>query len=253
MIEEDFINKIFPQKCGDNLLVIEKTNEKVSKSSLYRCKFLNKICEVKALKQHIKTGSVANYLIPSVCSIGYLGLGKYNKKDYKCIYSIWIHLLQRCYDIKCDRYKVYGNKFITVCEEWHNFQNFASWYENNIKWNTENYKLELDKDILCNVLHKDIKIYSPETCLLIPEELNVFLTGDTKNCGLNFINNKYYPNIQFNKERKYLGVFSSFKEAKQVYAEEKYKIWVDLINKYLIPNNLKEILLKYDFNWSWIN
>ena len=49
------IGKEFPQKCGDSLLVLEKTNKKDrSGHYFYRCQFLNYPCEVLALKGSIE-------------------------------------------------------------------------------------------------------------------------------------------------------------------------------------------------------
>ena len=36
----EFINKIWPQNCGDSLKIIEKTNIKKNNGFLFRCKFI---------------------------------------------------------------------------------------------------------------------------------------------------------------------------------------------------------------------
>ena len=106
--------------------------------------------------------------------IGYIGDGKYksrdeNKKKTKA-YNTWGHMLRRCYD------PYYLNEHPTyrdciVCEEWHNFQNFAKWfYENYYECNDE--QMQLDKDILI----KGNKIYSPNTCILVPKRINSLFT-----------------------------------------------------------------------------
>jgi len=81
-------------------------------------------------------------------------------------------MLRRCYDPKSHiKHPTYKN--VTVCKEWHNFQVFAEWFEAQHK--EEWY--ELDKDLLS----RDNKIYSPETCLLIPCSLNSFLPNSQTN------------------------------------------------------------------------
>lgn len=244
--EESFISKIYPQKCGDDLKILRKTDIKYkSNSYLYECEFLKYPCKVLAYKNHILQGQVYNYLYPSVCNKGYLGIGIYNKNNCQNIYNIWYCILSRCYNKKDKNYKNYGIKGITICEKWLNFQNFAAWYEENSSWNINNYKLDLDKDILANINHLETKIYSPETCLLIPSELNGFLGGDNLKSGIT-------KNIKFQSKYNgiYLGSFDTFEEAKQVYAKEKYKHWIKLIDKFKLQKDLRKILLKYNFKWN---
>lgn len=253
--EENFMSKIYPQKCGDDLKVLEKTDIKTDNSSnyLYKCQFQKYPCEILARKIHILNGHIFNPMKPSYANIGFQGIGKYSFSLNKKISSVWKNILDRCYRNEDKRYKFYGAKGITVCEEWLNFQNFAAWYEEYSSWNINNYKLELDKDILSNINHLETKIYSPNTCLLIPSDLNCFLLGDNLNCGLKQNkNDTYYVAIKDKDIIHRYGSFNTFKEAKEIYAKEKYKIWKELVNKYNLPNNLKETLLKYDFSWSWL-
>lgn len=74
-------------------------------------------------------------------------------------------MMNRCYGDK-HKYSQYSYKGCTVCEEWHNYQNFAKWYEDNY-YNCEE-ELELDKDI---IIYGN-KLYSPETCLFVPKLVN---------------------------------------------------------------------------------
>ena len=55
----------------------------------------------------------------------------------------------------------------SVYEGWHNFQNFAKWYEDNY-YEIEEEQMHLDKDILV----KGNKVYSPDTCVFVPETIN---------------------------------------------------------------------------------
>ena len=57
---ENIINKEFPQKCGDSLLVLEKTNIKRGTNSFYRCQFQKYFYEILAPKVRILEGSVNN-------------------------------------------------------------------------------------------------------------------------------------------------------------------------------------------------
>ena len=74
-------------------------------------------------------------------------------------------MLRRCYRMADRSYKTYGAKGVSVCSSWHNFQTFATWYEENYPKDGRTY--QLDKDKLSGL----VKIYSPETCVfLLPQE-----------------------------------------------------------------------------------
>lgn len=110
---------------------------------------------------------------PTVFGIGYLESGDFHCCDrYGRIdeaYVKWYSMIRRCYSsVVHKRQPAYAE--CEVCEEWLNYQNFAKWYyshelEDGIKW-------ELDKDLL----RSNNKIYSPETCVLIPKDINALLT-----------------------------------------------------------------------------
>lgn len=124
----------------------------------------------------LKKGNIRNPNHPSKLGIGYIGQGCYLsslKGDSTRSYIKWFHILERGY---CKKYKnkkpTYKN--VTVCEEWHNFQNFAKWFEENY---VEGF--DLDKDILV----KGNKMYSPETCCFVPQEINALFTKSDKMRG----------------------------------------------------------------------
>jgi hypothetical protein len=76
----------------------------------------------------------------------------------------------RCLDKKeKERDKSVTYKEVVCCEEWLLYENFYEWIHNQKnfkKW--LNGKFTLDKDILV----KGNKFYSPETCCLVPENVN---------------------------------------------------------------------------------
>ena len=177
--------------------------------------------------EHIVNGDVKNPKHPTVCGIGYLGIGKYEPyvgKKLTLLYNTWKHMLERAY------YKLHQQKFptykdVTVCEEWHNFQVFAKWHEENHKPHMAGW--QLDKDIL----FKGNKIYSPETCCFVPAEINyIFVKADSIRgkypIGVHVDNrrNKYIATITLNNEPKHLGTFDTPEEAFQTYkiAKEEY-------------------------------
>ena len=124
----------------------------------------------KVAYKEFKNGSIKNINYPSIFKVGFIGKGNYTPFKDKVHYRIWADMLCRCYCLsQKDKYLTY--KDVTVCEEWHNFQNFAAWFEQNyIKG------FHLDKDILC----PHCKIYSPETCAFVPVEINSLFTKREK-------------------------------------------------------------------------
>ncbi len=113
---------------------------------------------------NITAGAVTNPNHRSVYGIGYLGIGCYNGSTHPKAKNKWNSMFTRCYG---ERYKrpTYVDCYVT--EEWHNFQVFAEWFENNYK---EGY--HLDKDLLV----KNNRIYSPKTCVFVPQVINNLLT-----------------------------------------------------------------------------
>ena len=52
------------------------------------------------------------------------------KQDH--LYGLWSRMKQRCYNKNFSRYKNYGGKGATICDEWrYNFLNFREWCMNN--------------------------------------------------------------------------------------------------------------------------
>lgn len=86
------------------------------------------------------------------------------------IKQIYNKMINRCSNKICSDFKYYGEKGITVCNEWKN--DFMSFYN----WSMENgYKddLQIDKDIICEKENISPKIYSPKTCLWITKYENI--------------------------------------------------------------------------------
>lgn len=116
-----------------------------------------------------KRGSVKCPYEPRIYNVGYIGEGIYKSQENgekMRSYNIWHSMLCRCYDdVHRDKYKAYSDCY--VCDEWLNYQNFASWYENNY-YEIDGENVDLDKDIL----FKGNRIYSPDTCIFVPHRIN---------------------------------------------------------------------------------
>lgn len=126
----------------------------------------------KAEYGQFKKGQIKSIYDKSVYNIGYIGKGKYNTSNKNgkptIQYRYWINMMTRCYN---DKDKENGNNLSYndkyVCEEWHNFQNFAEWFDKNY-YEINNESMALDKDILV----KNNNIYSPNTCIFVNKRIN---------------------------------------------------------------------------------
>ncbi len=189
---------------------------------------------------NLKKGNVKNPYHPSIQGVGYLGEGIHicaiDSLKTKC-YSTWSDVLRRCYNEK-ERYKNPTYKTVTVCEEWHNFQNFAKWYEENWKDYMDS-SWQLDKDILS----RENKTYSPETCAFVPQEINSLLVkrqNDRSKVSIGVYKEKSCYSVKINKygnSKTLWGfktpeeAFNAYKEAKEQYIKEVADKWKDLINE----------------------
>lgn len=189
--------------------------------------------------------------------VGYLGEGKYkvskNGKHTR-IYTTWHSILVRCYSEEYhNRQSTYVN--CKASEEFLNFQNFGNWDEDNY-YKIEGEKMCLDKDILA----KGNKIYSPETCVYVPQTINNLFVKKDKNRGESYIgthrlkNGKYQAhccliNPKTGKSKKeYLGLYNTQQEAFEIYKYYKEKNIKEVANYYedKIPEKLYNGLYKYE-------
>lgn len=166
---------------------------------------------------------------------GFLGIARNGEKANRKIYAIWRQMLNRCYNKDAPNYHRYGGRGVTVCDEWHNYQNYAEWYEENY---IENF--EVDKDIgSVNDL-----TYSPDTCNFIPQKLNNLISSVSSVRGthiLGAISYKYgyISCIRHDGLDNYLGVFKTEQEAFLAYKEKK---------EYLIKEYAKELFNEQQIN-----
>ena len=208
--------------------------------------------------QAFKKGSVKNPYHPSVFNIGFLGIGKHKAeekgKQIKA-YKVWIKMLQRCYDpYYLNEHPTYRDCY--VCEEWHNFQNFGEWWEYNV-YNCNNEKMCLDKDILV----KANKVYSPETCMIVSERINLLFVKKDANRGdypigvgewLNKKNGDKWLKVRCStlEKREHLGYFPLNRpfQAFYTYKQFKEKYIKQIADEYkeLIPKKLYDALYKYE-------
>jgi hypothetical protein len=171
-----------------------------------------------------------NLYYPKVYGIGYEGEGNYVKtikRKHTKVYNTWSSMLERCYSEKWHiRYTTY--KDCSVDKRWYNFQVFGEWFEQNY---VDGFVL--DKDIL----FKGNKIYSPETCCFVPQEVNtLFIKCDKVRgkypIGVRKKGNKFYSRMSKNKEAIFIGSFNNSEDAFQAYKIAKESYIKEVANKY---------------------
>lgn len=206
--------------------------------------------------QSFKKGKIRCPYERTTYGVGYIGEGEYktreNGRHTKC-YNTWICILERCYSNKFqEKYPTYKN--CNVSEEWHNFQNFAKWYENNY-YKVEGERMDLDKDILV----KHNKIYSPDTCMFVPHTINMLFTKRQNYRGESVIGTspfqgkyKVYCHLINPKtgksESEYLGYYETQGKAFEVYKYYKEKNIKEIADYYFgrIPQKLHNAMYEYE-------
>lgn len=136
----------------------------ISSSCVY-VKFIDTGYRSKAEAGDIRKGNVRDLLSRNIFDVGYCGIGEFKQSEggvKSQAYSAWYNMLLRCYSEKHrDKYPTYSDVY--VCDDWHNFQNFAKWYTDN-----KVAGMELDKDIKIS----GNRIYSPEACMFVSQSEN---------------------------------------------------------------------------------
>lgn len=193
---------------------------------------------------NFKSGSIKNPYRKSVCGIGCIGVGNnLASKNGRStdVYLIWAAILDRCYGNQ-KKYPAYYGK-CTVCDEWLNFQNFASWYEKH-KYKTDR-RLHIDKDIL----YPGNNIYSPKTCILVPQRINeLFCISTRKKDGLPQGIRKTKTGYSVSYCSINLGIAKTYDEACARYSLAKTNKIIEVANEYkdIIPFRLYDALLNYE-------
>lgn len=205
--------------------------------------------DYRYIKKHssyvnFRRGNIKNPYDKTRYGVGYLGVGKHTASidgEYNYIYDLWADMLNRCYNPKGNLLAYYGK--CTICDEWLNFQNFGDWYKAN-EYECDG-KLQIDKDIL----YPNCNIYSPKTCLLVPQRINMLFLNKTNNRNLpNGIYSTKSGKFRAKYNSKELGTYSSLTEAYNIYAKNREDTIKRIADEYkeVIPENVYKALYSYE-------
>lgn len=159
---------------------------------------------------------------------------QYTKKTHRHLYIQWLNIKQRCYNpnrwIKNPTYQG-----CSVHDDWkYNFQQFAEDYTSMIGYGLPNR--QLDKDILV----KGNKVYSKDTCILVPHNINILFTNSKNARGQYPVGVIYTPHdtppymarIRKHGKQIFIGRYRTIEEAFQAYKNAKEQHIKDMANLY---------------------
>ena len=232
---KDCVGKVCKSKLSGDFKIV-----KYNDTANVEIQFFNTGYKAVAHLGNIKNGLIKDPYSPSVYSIGILGT-KYPPKISGVQtkeYTLWKNMLKRCYsdDSKKQRPTYEGCK---VSENFKSYEYFYEWCNKQIGFGNKDW--HLDKDLLI----KGNKVYSENTCVFLPKEINSLLTKREALRGENLIGvswNKtskaFVAMVNKNKGKsEHLGyfkteieAFNTYKQAKETFIKEqanKFKSQID--------------------------
>lgn len=146
-------------------------------------------------------------------------------------YIIWYGMISRCYSKRTHlEHPNYAG--CSVSENWQDFQRFAEWYESH-EFSGLDY--QLDKDLLV----EGNKVYSAETCCLIPKELNSLIIQRPKSKSRYLIgaapdkrSKSWRSRIGINGKLVCIGSFDTELSAHLAFVEKRKEYLLEMANKW---------------------
>ena len=244
-ISKDCVGKVCKSKSsGDFKILKYNNNENVE------IQFLKTGYETTVQLINIKSGSIKDPYSPSVCGVGILGT-KYPSRVNGVLtkeYDLWYSMLRRCYsDASKKRYPTYES--CEVSDKFKSYEYFYEWCNKQIGFSNKDW--HLDKDLLI----KGNKVYSEDSCVFLPQEINKVLVKCTASRGEHLIGvywckkgKAFKAQISKNKGKsEYLGYFTTEIEAYNAYKQAKESFVKEQANKFKsqIDPRAYEALMKY--------
>ena len=243
---KDCVGKVFKSLNSGDFKIV-----KYNDSYNVEIQFLKTGYEMVARLGHIKSGGVKDPYSPSVYGVGITGT-KYPSRVNGVLtkeYDLWTGMLRRCYsDALKKKYPTYID--CEVSDKFKSYEYFYEWCHKQIGFNSKDW--QLDKDLLV----KGSKVYSENTCVFIPQEINLMLIKCDASRGEHLIgvcwhkkDNAFVAKVSKTKgKREYLGffkteieAFNSYKQAKESFVKEQANKW-----KSHIDERAYEALINYE-------
>ena len=238
------------QNCGEVAFIVEYVNAQDITVQFKRTGEL-----VKTWYEAFVGGRVKSHFTPSVYGTGIKGLEPTVDENGERLdsYNCWKGMLMRCYSDKYqEKHQTYKGCY--VCADWLFYPNFKEWYDKSY-YEIDNKTSQLDKDILV----KGNKVYSPDTCVFVPNFINKLFIKSQNSRGelpigvwYDKTNKKYRAKLSVFKNGKstvkYLGCFNTVNEAFESYEQAKEDYIKEIADEYKdkIPVKLYEAMYTYE-------
>lgn len=165
------------------------------------------------------------------------GVGRNDTSETRrsVVYLHWSQMIRRCFSDKWkQKHTSYTN--CSCVPEWLLLSNFKKWFDENF---IEGYAL--DKDILV----KGNKVYGPDTCCFVPQEINNLILRKETQRGLCPIGVSRYGDRYVSRGHVYgkvtnFGSFNTPEAAFLAYKEAKEQYVKELAEKYYKEGNITE-------------
>ena len=209
-MEENIEKDMSPKLIQDlGIMFASEGSKERRRYGLYKCGHCGE--EFKAKTTRIKSGVIK--------SCGCL-VGEYNEMKKHRFYATYRNMMKRCYTKSDPRYKDYGERGISVCEEWQDIIKFVAWADSTY---IEGYTL----DRIDNAGN-----YEPSNCRWADATTQAINQRMMKNNTTGYVgvylarDNRWESRLTFNKVDIFLGRFNTNEEAAQAR------------DNYIIENNL---------------
>ncbi len=224
----EYEGSVFKTKNYGDVEIVEYINNKRA-----IIKFINTGYTVEENWSAIRSGYIRDRSLPTTCGFGYIdiegaSIGRNMTKEYQ----LWNNMINRCYNEKeLSRNPTY--KDCHVSEDWSYLSKFKEWCNQQIGFDQVSW--QLDKDILV----KGNKVYSPETCCFVPQEINNLFTKADRIRGKYPIGvyedkqaGKFKVRISVEGKHKHVGRYYCEKEAFYAYKVAKEQYIKEVANKW---------------------
>ena len=239
-----YLNNVSYKACVDKVCKSKSSGDfKILKYNNVRnveIQFINTGYRKVAEMKEVRNGGIKDPYAPSVYGFGVLGtkyLASINGVQTK-EYKLWCCMLVRCYS---DSFKKKQPTYegCEVSENFKSYEYFYEWCNKQIGFGNKDW--HLDKDLLI----KGNKVYSENTCVFLPKEVNSLLTKREALRGENLIgvswsntNKAFVAMVNKNKGKsEHLGyfkteieAFNTYKQAKEAFVKEQANKWKSQID-----------------------
>ena len=249
-VEQAIKNRVvFSSNNYGNFIIIGYTNNRNVTVKFIDTDYINTVS-----LNNITTGNIKDNSKATLYGVGIVGdkyLTKIGRKHTR-EYTVWSRMLERCYYEK-SRLKNPSYTDCLVSNSFKDFTYFHEWCNEQIgfsDYDDNNKSFEIDKDLLV----KGNTLYSENTCIFLPKDVNVALTKSDRTRGCNVIgvnfhkaSNKFQARFRKANESIYLGIYNTEIEAFNAYKKAKENYLKELANKWKNKIDLRayEALMNY--------